>query len=70
MTTLFDDGRGGVLTPQGDAKALGLAITDLVLDKSRRAGMGALNRTSAIERHSWDSTARKILAFYKETLGR
>ncbi len=61
------DGRDGLLTPRGDARALAEALRALALDPARRAGMAAAARERA-ERFAWPHVAAEVLEVYEQAL--
>jgi glycosyltransferase involved in cell wall biosynthesis len=65
---LVEDGENGRLTPPGDADALKDAVLRLLADDRLRRVMGCRNREKARSLYSWDASARKLLAFYRELL--
>jgi phosphatidyl-myo-inositol alpha-mannosyltransferase len=61
------DGRDGLLTPRGDARALAEALRVLALDPAGRAGMAAAARERA-ERFAWPHVAAEVLEVYEQAL--
>jgi phosphatidyl-myo-inositol alpha-mannosyltransferase len=61
------DGRDGLLTPRGDARALAEALRALALDPARRTRMAAAARERA-ERFAWPHVAAEVLEVYKQAL--
>jgi phosphatidylinositol alpha-mannosyltransferase len=61
------DGRDGLLTPRGDARALAEALRVLALDPARRARMAAAARERA-ERFAWPHVAAEVLEVYEQAL--
>ncbi len=61
------DGRDGLLTPRGEARALAEALRVLALDPARRAGMAAAARERA-ERFAWPHVAAEVLEVYEQAL--
>jgi glycosyltransferase involved in cell wall biosynthesis len=62
------DGRCGVLVPPGDATALANTIHELLEDPDRRDRMGAAARARAVERFSWQATARGTVEVYRRAM--
>lgn len=63
------DGETGLLTPVGDAKALGEAMSRLLGAPSLRYEMGRLARIRAVRRYSIETAGQRFLTIYKELLG-
>jgi phosphatidylinositol alpha-mannosyltransferase len=61
------DGRDGLLTPRGDARALAEALRALALDPARRARMALAARERA-ERFAWPHVAAEVLEVYEQAL--
>lgn len=61
-------GNAGIITPEGDAAALGDALLELYQNPSRRAELGRLGRERAVERFSHERIARASLTFYEQVL--
>jgi glycosyltransferase involved in cell wall biosynthesis len=59
----------GLLVPHGDLDALVEALTQLLTDPGERSTMGRKARTFA-GTFSWDTTARRTLAFLRDAAGR
>ena len=64
------DGDTGLLVPAGDEPALAAALTALLEDPSRAAGMGRAGRKRAVADFGWDAIARRTLAVYEDVLSR
>ncbi|HEX6653077.1 MAG TPA: lysylphosphatidylglycerol synthase domain-containing protein [Thermoleophilaceae bacterium] len=62
------NGKDGILTPVGDAVALGETLLELASDPKRRAEMSKAALESA-ERFAWPNVAREIESVYEEALG-
>ena len=58
------DGAGGVLVPRGDAGALAAAISGLLADPARRAGLADAGR-ELVAAYDWSVVAQRILAVYE-----
>jgi phosphatidyl-myo-inositol alpha-mannosyltransferase len=56
--------------PPDDSDALAAAVTALLADEQRRAGMGTAARELAIDRYSWSDIARRLEAVYEAATGR
>jgi glycosyltransferase involved in cell wall biosynthesis len=65
-----DDGSTAALVPPADVHALVHAIGELLDDAVRRASIGAAGRRHAVERYSWEQTARQTAELYHELLER
>jgi phosphatidyl-myo-inositol alpha-mannosyltransferase len=61
------DGRDGLLTPRGDARALAEALRVMALDSARRVRMAAAARERA-ERFAWPHVAAEVLEVYEQAL--
>jgi glycosyltransferase involved in cell wall biosynthesis len=64
------DGSAALLVPGGDVAALAHAIAQLLGDPQRRAAMSAQARRRALERLSWQATARGTVAVYRREIAR
>ncbi|MFC2059098.1 glycosyltransferase family 4 protein [Chloroflexota bacterium] len=65
--SLITHGVEGLLVPPRDEKALALALTELLGDKSLREKMGEQGRLKAQD-YSWEKVAEKVLAYYNKLL--
>lgn len=63
------DGKTGLLTPVGDAVALGEAMSRLLGDSGLLREMGRAGRIRAERRYSTEAAGRRFLATYRELLG-
>jgi phosphatidylinositol alpha-mannosyltransferase len=61
---VLDDGRGGVLVPVDDAKALAEALLALLGDPARRHALAAAGAAMA-RRYDWSTVAADVLAVYE-----
>lgn len=61
------DGETGFLVQQGDVAALAACLVRLLRDSDLRARFGAAGRAFAAQ-HTWEATARQVLAHYEEAL--
>lgn len=64
---LVADGAGRIV-PVGDADAFAAALAEMAADPATLARLGATGRRLAIERHTWEASARKLLALYRSLL--
>jgi len=64
------DGESAVLVPAGDVAALSRALEDLLRSPQRRAAMGVSARARAVERLSWEATARATVDVYRREIAR
>jgi glycosyltransferase involved in cell wall biosynthesis len=64
------DGSAAVLVPPGDVGALAAALADLLRDPARRASMQHAARARAVERLSWEATARATAEVYRSEIAR
>ena len=62
------DGEAGVLVDSGDPEALRAALVRLLDDELLRHRLGAAGRRRAIERFSWEATARATAGEYRDFL--
>lgn len=65
---VIDEGRTGLLAPQGDARALALCASELIGDAGRRQAMGQAARLVARERFSADAIVPQYEALYRRAL--
>ncbi|MCP2166609.1 glycosyltransferase family 4 protein [Goodfellowiella coeruleoviolacea] len=64
---VLDDGRAGVLTPVGDAAALGGALRGLLTDPARRAEYATL-ATARVAAFDWSVVAGQVLRVYETAM--
>jgi glycosyltransferase involved in cell wall biosynthesis len=64
------DGSAAVLVPGGDVAALAAALDELLRSPARRAAMGEQARKRALERLSWQATARGTVEVYRREIAR
>lgn len=64
---LVQDGAGRVV-PVGDAEVFAAALGELEADTTGRTRLGRTGRQLAVERHTWEASARKLLALYRGLL--
>lgn len=64
------DGTAGLLVPAGDHVTLARTIADLLADPARRAELSANARARALERLSWEATARATAKVYRHEIAR
>jgi glycosyltransferase involved in cell wall biosynthesis len=62
-------GDAGLLTPEGDAKALAAAIARLGSDPALRADLASRGRQRVLDRFTQEQVARQTVALYSEILG-
>jgi len=60
---VLDGGRAGRLFPTGDAVALGAALSELLDDDGRRAGLTACG-DQVVANFDWPVVARRVLEVY------
>jgi phosphatidylinositol alpha-mannosyltransferase len=58
----------GVSVPAGDERALADAVTGLLDDEPRRAGLGEAARRVAVERYSWPDIGRRLVVIYERAI--
>ena len=63
-----EDGRTGLLVPEGDAGALAAALLCLLADPAARRAMGEAGRRKAERELTWDAIAARYRAAYAEAL--
>ncbi len=61
-------GEGGVYAPSGDVEALAHGIETLLADRDAARALGKRLRQRALEKFSWDASAKKIEAAYDALL--
>ncbi|PRX46169.1 phosphatidylinositol alpha-mannosyltransferase [Prauserella shujinwangii] len=61
---VLDDGRAGVLTPTGDARALAAALRGLLADPDRLARLSAVG-TERVARYDWATVVTQVLRVYE-----
>lgn len=64
------DGSAAVLVPPGDVEALSAALAELLRNPARCAAMGEAARRRAVERLSWEATARATAQVYRQEIAR
>ena len=64
------DGASAVLVPAGDVSALAQALEGLLRNPELRAAMGTAARSRAVERLSWEATARATVEVYRAEIAR
>lgn len=69
VAEVIEEGVNGLLVPAGDAAALSNALLSLLEDEGLREKLGREARRRAVERHSWQQYARRLVEIYggKET---
>ncbi|MDY6917078.1 MAG: glycosyltransferase family 4 protein [Chloroflexota bacterium] len=68
LPEVVEDGRGGILVPPRDSRALAAAIRRLLTDESLREEMGREGRRRVEERFDWAEAARRTVEVYQEVL--
>ena len=66
---LVEDG-AGVVVPVGDVEAFAAGLKRLADNPALRQRMGATGRQHVLERHTWPTSAEKLLRLYRELVGR
>jgi glycosyltransferase involved in cell wall biosynthesis len=66
--TVGEDGETGLLVDTGDPEALRAALVRVLDDSALRRRIGAAGRRRALERFSWEATARATAAEYVRVL--
>ncbi|MCR3723088.1 MULTISPECIES: glycosyltransferase family 4 protein [Prauserella salsuginis group] len=64
---VLDDGRAGVLTPTGDAAALGGELRQLLTDPDRRARLSAAG-TDRVALYDWRTVVTQVLRVYETAI--
>ncbi|MCC6173783.1 MAG: glycosyltransferase family 4 protein [Chloroflexi bacterium] len=64
------DGENGLLANGADATGFAEAVTSLLRDAGARRQMGEAGRRRVLARHSWRTSAEKLLALYESLLAR
>ncbi|MGB7161118.1 MAG: glycosyltransferase family 4 protein [Tepidisphaeraceae bacterium] len=67
---LIESTGGGITTPPGDLPALAGALAELLRDPARRAALGRAGRDAVRGGFTDDHMARKMLAVYRDVIGR
>lgn len=67
---IVDDGRTGLLVPQGDADAVGDALVALLMDPGRREAMGRAGRERALAMFTQERMHRAWVALYEDAVRR
>lgn len=68
VPTVIDDGVEGLLTPEGDASALAVAVATLLDNPARAAELGRAARTRVERELTWPRIARRFAATYEAAL--
>ena len=61
-------GAGGLIFPEGDARALAAALASLQADPARRAELGKTGRQMVDEQYTWEHVAETMMAIYERTM--
>jgi glycosyltransferase involved in cell wall biosynthesis len=61
-------GDAGVLVPPGDAKALEVAIIDLLDNPSKRARLAEAGYERVKKNFTWHNTAKQVVEVYREAI--
>jgi len=67
---ILEHDRTALLVPPGDADALAVACTQLLVDPERRQRLAVQARQQAVERHSWAVHTRRIIEALERIDGR
>ena len=70
IAEVVQDGVNGMLFRAEDAAALSGALAKLIEDEAFRRRLGAQARQDALERHTWEANARRVLDAVAEHAGR
>lgn len=66
---LVEDG-AGVVVPVGDPDAFAAGLARLAGDADERRRLGETGRRLAVERHTWEASATKLLGIYRELIAK
>jgi starch synthase len=69
LTEIVREGEDGLHVPEGDPRALALALTRLAGDGALRARMGASARARVVERYSWERHCTQIEGVLRRIVG-
>jgi glycosyltransferase involved in cell wall biosynthesis len=69
LAEVVEDGRTGYVVAPGDGVALASRLVETLADRARLEWMGREARRVAIERFSWDASARATIGVYQDVLG-
>src|SRR5262249_26791365 len=64
------DGEHGLLIPERDPDALAVAITGLLDDRALAQRLGAAARRRILDELTWDATAERFEAVYRQAVSR
>lgn len=67
LPNLITDGAGRIV-PVGDSNAFATALAEMAADPATLSRLGTTGRRLAIERHTWEASALKLLALYRSLL--
>jgi glycosyltransferase involved in cell wall biosynthesis len=68
IATVVEDGRTGVIVPERDPRSLAAALTALLRDPQRGAGLGRAGRALVEARFGWEAAAARFEAAYDRAL--
>jgi glycosyltransferase involved in cell wall biosynthesis len=68
IATVVEDGRTGVIVPERDARGLAAALTALLRDPHRAAGLGQAGRALVDGRFGWENAAAQFETAYDRAL--
>jgi glycosyltransferase involved in cell wall biosynthesis len=66
---IVEHGGTGILVARGDAEELALAIGQLIDNPGRAASMGEAGRQRAVERFTWEASARRLADLIESVAG-
>jgi glycogen(starch) synthase len=67
LAETVEPGRSGLVVPPENAGALADALSAMVSDRQRMAGMGERARELADHVYAWDAVARRTLELYRSS---
>jgi glycosyltransferase involved in cell wall biosynthesis len=68
IASVVEHGRTGVIVPERDPRALAIALTELLREPDRRAGLGLAGRALVEARFGWDTAAARFESAYDRAL--
>jgi glycosyltransferase involved in cell wall biosynthesis len=66
---IVEDGRTGILVTRGNAEELALAIRKVIDDPTLARAMGEAGRQRALERFTWEASARHLADLIENVSG-